>query len=240
MNLSVRDVSKLFNASEKTIYGWIQAERLPHYQVSGQYRFDYSELLEWSALRGLRLNPDSLKATEKTEGRPISIADALEEGGIYDRVESDSKEAVLKAISRLMKLPKGTDRGLFSQFLLAREKLGSTAIGDGIAVPHVRNPLVLNSEMPSLALFFLESPVDFGAMDGKPVSIVFSMISPNIKSHLQMLSRLMFLLKNDALTGLLHAGASLEEILRAFRTAEEGFLPPRTAALPHREPRGTE
>jgi len=94
-----------------------------------------------------------------------------------------------------------------------------------MAIPHVRNPVVLNSEKPSLALFFLESSVDFEAMDGKPVSIVFSMISPNIKSHLQMLSRLMYLLKNDALTTLLRAGASRSEIFDAIRMAEARFTP---------------
>ncbi|MFA5852548.1 MAG: PTS sugar transporter subunit IIA [Spirochaetales bacterium] len=225
MNLSVRDVSRLFDISEKTVYRWIQTEKLPHYRVSGQYRFNYSELLEWSALCGSRLNPDFLQELEKTEGKAISIADALEDGGIYYRVESESKEAVLRAISGLMNLPQGTNRELFSQFLMAREKLGSTAIGDGMAIPHVRNPVVLNSEKPSLALFFLESAVDFGAMDGKPVSIVFSMISPNIKSHLQILSRLMYLLKNDALTRLLRAGVSRNEIFDAIRIAEAGFAP---------------
>lgn len=229
MNLSVRDVARLFDISEKTVYRWIQTERLPHYRVSGQYRFNYSELLEWSALLGSRLNPDFLQELEKAGGKTVSIADALEDGGIYYRVESGSKEVVLKAISGLMKLPKGTDRELFGQFLMAREKLGSTAIGDGIAVPHVRNPVVLNSEKPSLALFFLESPVDFEAMDGKPVSIVFSMISPNIKSHLQMLSRLMYLLKNEALIGLLHSGASRNEIFSAIRSAEAGFFPSEAA-----------
>jgi nitrogen PTS system EIIA component len=223
MNLSVRDVSKLFSISDKTVYRWIQIEHLPHYRVSGQYRFNYSELLEWSALRGSRLNPDFLKELESSEGRAISIGEALENGGIYYRIESGSTEIVLAAISGLMKLPEGTDRGLFKQFLMAREKLGSTAIGDGIAVPHVRNPVVLNSQLPSLALFFLESPVDFGAMDGKPVSIVFSMVSPNIKSHLQMLSRLMFLLKDESLVRLLHAQAPRADIFEAVGAVEGRF-----------------
>ena len=238
MNLSVRDVSRLFDISEKTVYRWVQTEHLPHYRVSGQYRFNYSELLEWSALRGSHLNPDFLQEIEHTEGKPISIAEALEDGGIYYRIQSGSSEIVLKAISSLMKLPEGTDRSLFSQFLMAREKLGSTGIGDGIAVPHVRNPVVLNSEKPSLALFFLESPVDFGAMDGKPVSILFSMISPNIKSHLQMLSRLMFLLKDDGLTRLLHAGASRAEIFDAVRKAEAGFSSFAAPSLPLADIRG--
>jgi nitrogen PTS system EIIA component len=225
MNLSVRDVAKLFDISEKTVYRWIQTERLPHYRVSGQYRFNYSEILEWSALCGSRLNPDFLQQIEKASGKTVSIAEALEDGGVFYRVESGSKEAVLKAISSLMKLPKGTDRDLFGQFLMAREKLGSTAIGDGVAIPHVRNPVVLNSEKPSLALFFLESPVDFEALDGKPVSIVFSMVSPNIKSHLQMLSRLMYLLKNEDLIALLQGRASRGELFSAIRQAEAKYFP---------------
>ena len=69
-----------------------------------------------------------------------------------------------------MKLPDDVDREFLYQVLLAREALGSTGIGDGIAIPHVRNPIVLHLSRPTVTLCFLEQPVDFGALDGQPVS----------------------------------------------------------------------
>ena len=80
------------------------------------------------------------------------------------------------------------------RLFLAREASASTAIGDGIALPHVRNPIVLHVEQPMVTLCFLDHPVDFGALDGKPVHVLFSLICPTMRSHLQMLSRLSYAL----------------------------------------------
>ncbi len=85
--------------------------------------------------------------------------------------------------------------------LLAREASASTAIGDGIALPHVRNPIVLHVPRPMLTLCFLERPIDFGALDGKPVNVLFSMICPTMRSHLQTLSRLSYALHDEAFKG---------------------------------------
>src|SRR5438034_985186 len=62
-----------------------------------------------------------------------------------------------------------------------REALQSTGVGDGIAIPHVRNPIVLHVSRPMITLCFLERPIDFGALDGKPVHVLFSLISPTVR-----------------------------------------------------------
>ena len=76
--------------------------------------------------------------------------------------------------------------------ILAREALGSTGIGDGIAIPRVRNPIVLHLSRPIVTLCFLERPVDFGALDGQPVTTLFTLISPTVRAHLHLLSRLSY------------------------------------------------
>ena len=66
-------------------------------------------------------------------------------------------------------------------------------MGDGIAIPHVRKPLVLNVRRPSLALCFLERPIDYGALDGKPVGTLFTIIEPDhagaLTSHVEVIIR---------------------------------------------------
>jgi len=79
---------------------------------------------------------------------------------------------------------------------LAREALGSTGIGDGIAIPHPRNPIVLDVEQPHLSLLFLENPVDFDALDKMPVHALFTIISPTVRIHLHLLSRIAYMLHN--------------------------------------------
>ncbi|MBI3828150.1 MAG: PTS sugar transporter subunit IIA, partial [Planctomycetes bacterium] len=112
------------------------------------------------------------------------------------------------------------DRELLYRLFLAREASASTAVGDGIALPHVRNPIVLQVNRPMLTLCFLEKPVDFGALDGKPVHVLFSLICPTMRSHLQMLARLSFALHDQELKQILLRQGSREEVLLAVRKIE--------------------
>jgi PTS system nitrogen regulatory IIA component len=120
-------------------------------------------------------------------------------------------------------LPEGVDRELLLRLFLAREASASTAIGDGIAIPHVRNPIVLHVSRPTMTVAFLARPVDFGALDGKPVHVLFSIISPTNRSHLQLLSRLSFALHDSQLREAVMRQAPREIILQEFRRVEAGM-----------------
>jgi PTS system nitrogen regulatory IIA component len=98
--------------------------------------------------------------------------------------------------------------------------MGSTGIGDGIAIPHVRNPIVLHVERPFVTLCLLRHPVDFGAMDGKPVHSLFMVVSPTVPAHLHILARLGFVLRDDVLRDMLRSRAPAEEILARVELVE--------------------
>jgi PTS system nitrogen regulatory IIA component len=119
-----------------------------------------------------------------------------------------------------MRLPAEVDREFLYEVLLAREALASTAIGDGIAIPHVRNPVILHLERPLVTLCFLERAVDFGALDGQPVGTLFTLISPTVRAHLHLLSRLSFALRNPRFREAVLGQATREEILAAAEEAE--------------------
>jgi PTS system nitrogen regulatory IIA component len=106
---------------------------------------------------------------------------------------------------------------------MAREDLGSTALGDGIAVPHARNPIVLHTRSSLLFLCYLAKPVDYGAVDGQKVDTLFLIISPHVKGHLHLLSRLCFALKDDRFRVCLKRRALLEEIMKEVKRIEEGL-----------------
>jgi PTS system nitrogen regulatory IIA component len=119
-----------------------------------------------------------------------------------------------------MHLPKEVDRHFLLQVLLTRESLGSTGIGDGVAIPHVRNPIVLHIPQPTIALCFLEHPVDFAALDGKPVDTLFTLVSPTIRAHLSLLSKLAFSLRDEQFKAAVAKRATREEILAAAQRVE--------------------
>lgn len=222
MNLMVRDAARLLKVSEKTIYRWITQGKLPAYCVNEQYRFNRVELLEWATARHINVSPEIFSEPASELPMP-SLEAALQAGGIHYRISGKNREEVLLALVEQMRLPEGVDREFLFRVLLAREELGSTGVGDGIAIPHLRNPVIIHVTSPLVMLCFLETPVDFGALDGKPVHTVFTVASPTVRVHLHVLSRLSFILRNDQFRELLAAQGSREEIFAFIAQIESGF-----------------
>jgi PTS system nitrogen regulatory IIA component len=77
---------------------------------------------------------------------------------------------------------------------------------------------------PAITLCFLEQAVDFGALDGKPVSILFSLISPTVRAHLRLLSRLSFALQDSGFKSAVTRHGSRDEILAEARRVEAALV----------------
>jgi PTS system nitrogen regulatory IIA component len=223
MKLTVRDVIKFLKVSESTIIRWIKQRGLPAHRVAGQYRFNRAEILEWATAQQIQVSTEMFENAEKEAEPAPSFAGALEAGGIFYQLHDSTKERALWSLVDVLPLPEGTDRQLLLHLFLAREALASTAIGDGIALPHVRSPIVLHVPRPLITLGFLEKPVDFGALDGKPVNMLFSLISPTVHTHLQLLSRLSFALHDAKFKEVVMRPGTPAEILAEARRVEAGL-----------------
>lgn len=234
MQLTVRDVSRHLNESESTIMRWIKQRGLPAQKVNGQYRVNRAELLEWATVNNIHVAVGLFDHLDKdVHERPL-LGDALELGGIHYHLSGTNKEGALRALVQILPLPDEVDRELLLHLFLAREASASTAIGDGIAIPHVRNPIVLHVSHPAVILAFLTKPVDFGALDGQPVHILFSMISPTNRDHLQLLSRLSFALHDKKFREAVIRQFPRDEIMREVRRVEASLDAP--TSKPTRRP----
>ncbi len=225
MQLSVKDAAALLNVSEDDVHEWVKREDIPCHIINEQVRFNRCELLEWATHRNIHISPDLFSAGESTKIQHPTLTDALKAGGVAYRVGGTDPASVLRAIVRLLKLPEEQDRNFLFEILLARESLGSTGVGDGIAIPHVRNPVVLRVDKPTVTLCFLENPIDFHAIDGRPVNILFTLISPTVKTHLHLLSRLGFVIRNPEVKAALKRQAPQQELLRIIAAAEAAAKP---------------
>jgi nitrogen PTS system EIIA component len=224
VNLSVRDAAGLLNVSEKTIYRWIKQHSIPAYQVQDQYRFNRAEILEWATSRRLNVSSD-IFAEPEAAGQPVpSLVEAIEAGGVHYRVSGFDKKSALREVIQLLRLPEEVDREFLLRVLLARETLATTAIGDGIAIPHVRNPVVLHIDRPTISLCFLEQPLQYGALDGKPVQALFTIISPTTRAHLHLLAKLSFVLRDPQFRRALRNQDSRQAIFAQVRKAERRLV----------------
>jgi len=221
MELDVREVASILHVPEYTVYRLIDEDDLPASRSNGQYRFSRAELLEWASARSV--NPVGIiKEQERDSTEEPRLVQALQTGGLLTGLRAADKDSLLRTIVEKLPLPDSADREGLLQLLLAREKVGSTAVGNGIAIPHSRFPVVLPVARPLLTLCYLDQPVAFGAGALGQVDTMFVLVTPTVSVHLQMIARLAALIQDETVKGLLKQRRSLDELLSEARRIELG------------------
>ncbi len=220
MQLSVKNAATLLNVSDERVYRWMKQSEIPFHTINEQIRFNRSELLEWATAHNRQVSPELFNPRGSHASALPTLADALKTGGVTYQTDGTDQPSVLRTIVGQLKLPDQLDRDFLYQVLLARESLGSTGIGDGIAIPHVRNPVVLHVSEPTVTLNFLKHPIEFHAIDGLPVDTLFTLITPSVRTHLHLLSRLGYVLRNPAFKAALRRKAAPEELMQTLSAAE--------------------
>jgi nitrogen PTS system EIIA component len=223
MQLDLRDASRFLGVDEGTMYRWARRGEIPGRLVHDQYRFDRIDLLEFASARGIKVAPEMLAEPDAGGLPPASLAGAVRAGGVHQEVPGTDKAAVLQAVVDSLRLPDGIDRGFLHQMLLAREQLGSTGFGHGIAIPHPRNPVVLRVSAPVVAVSYLAAPIDFEALDGKPVHTLFTMVSPSVRVHLHLLAVLATALRDLNVLAAVQARAGEPELVQALARVESSL-----------------
>jgi PTS system nitrogen regulatory IIA component len=225
MQLTMRDVGEMFKVSEGTVTRWIRQQGMPAQRVAGQFRFNRVEVLDWAVDNRIKMETSSVDP--RIDCPPwVGLADALEAGGVHYRVPGEDREAALGAVVARLPLPEDFERETLLRLFLAREALGSTAVGDGIAIPHVRHPIVLNVPRSLVTLCFLTGPITYQAPDGKPVRILFSVISPTMTAHVQLLARLSRALQDRGFRKSVVGTKPREVIVREARRLEQSEQAP--------------
>jgi PTS system nitrogen regulatory IIA component len=220
MNITIRQAATYLDVPEATVRRWIASEGLPAHRVNEQLHCNAIELWEWATAHGHPVSKALLLDARQAPEAVPPLTQLLTAGGIHRDLGGDSKAEVFREVVEALPLPADLDRDSLLSVLEAREAMGSTGIGDGIAIPHVRNPILLHVEHPFVALCMLKHPIDFDAVDGKPVGALFVVVSPNVPAHLQILARLGYTLRDAGLRALLREGAPSDEIMHRIRAIE--------------------
>ena len=129
----------------------------------------------------------------------MNIKDMLSDKSFLVNFEASSKKNVLDELTKLAEKNFKIDSQNLLESLIKREKLGSTGVGNGIAIPHANCP---NIDKPKVFVAILSNSLDFNANDDQPVDIIFLLLAPDNSSseHLQALALVSRLLRNKELT----------------------------------------
>ena len=142
----------------------------------------------------------------------MNINDMLSDDAFLINFDGTSKKQVLEELSKLAETKLGINSRTLLENLTKREKLGSTAVGNGIAIPHANATTI---DRPFVFVSTLVNGLDFNSTDDLPVDIIFLLIAPHNKGseHLQALALISRLLRNKDLTTKLRGCKSAESAL---------------------------
>ena len=151
----------------------------------------------------------------------LKITDILAPSCVHlDMNVSDKTELLTKLVDVVVGTGGVKDRDALLKVILDREKLMSTGIGYGVALPHGKSNVV---ERSVAAVATLREPIDFDALDDKPVNIVLLLVGTedNVGAHLRLLSRISRMVGSEQFRTNLLAAHSVEDVVDLFSTYEE-------------------
>lgn len=234
MDLKIKDLSELLSVSEKTIRRWLVEGKIPAYRLNHQYRFSRIEIENWMMSCRLKQDSQFLDSQEeqiyplpdleettslKTGIQQFGLYRAIHRGGVFSHIQGDTKEEIIRATMKLTANNLGLDADVLSDLLLDREKLMPTALNHGIGVPHTRDFLI-QGPFDRIFVVYPQKPLDYGALDGKPVHTLFFLFASADKRHLHLLAKLAHLSSDASSLEVLQTKPSKEKILEYIKDWE--------------------
>lgn len=157
----------------------------------------------------------------QTISKEIKLTSLIKEKFINLELKEDNKKKIIvELVDTIARSKKMTNKKAFLKSILEREKLGSTGIGSGVAIPHAKSDVVRDF---ILVFARRDEGVDFGALDGERTYLFFALASPkeNVGGHLKILAEISRLVKDKFIVDLLKKAKNKKEILKIIKTAQK-------------------
>jgi PTS system nitrogen regulatory IIA component len=203
--LTIEEVARYLRVSDRTVYEWAQRGEIPAGKIGTVWRFQKSAIQKWVNERL------SSKSKAESHHTPVQVKNILSPERIIFINRSTKHDALVELAETLSSAPQVKNPQELCDEIIRREELMSTAIGRGLAIPHVR--LASVTDMVMAVGISRTDIIDFQIIDDIPVRILI-MVAAAYNQHsyyLQALSFLSLRLKNpDLRQSLLSAGSSLD------------------------------
>lgn len=235
MDLKIKDVAELLNVSETTIRRWLNDGKIPAYRLNSQYRFNRLEIEDWVMGQKLKVSQNiplivDLKSPVTPPvaaplvggSKQFSLYRAIHKGGVYSQVPGKTKEEVIRATMKLISSKLGFDADVVGDLLLDREKMHSTGLNNGIAIPHTRD-FLLSDHFDGVAVVFPQHPIPYDALDGKPVHTLFFLFACDDRHHLHLLAKIAHLSSQPATLQLLQEHPNKDKLLSYIKEWESSI-----------------
>ncbi len=199
MELEIADLAQDLDLPIETLHRWIRQGRIPVHRQGDLCLFKRAILERWALKHNLRFSThrSDRPALPEPEPTPDDLLTAMKRGGVFHDIAASDRDSALQAVVARIPGLSEPERKALLEGLREREQMSSTGIGNGVAIPHPRMPIEEVIDKACIYTFFLAEPVDFSAVDDRPVFVLFVMLCPSIQIHLQLLSRLSFCVRDS-------------------------------------------
>jgi PTS system nitrogen regulatory IIA component len=204
--MTLSEIASYLKVAEKTVLRMIQKNEIPCVKIASQWRFDSGLIDSWIYEKMNNTGIDELTKLMQDDADSVPISRLTSEDLIVTDLKPGSREEILRELSRpLIKAGMVSDHEKFVKKLIEREDMISTALGKGVAMPHIRNPRENSSGKPAVVIGICREGTDFGTTDGTPVKLFFLVYTSNEIAHLRIISKINAFLRgcldfNDILT----------------------------------------
>lgn len=190
--IDVEQAATLLRIPRSKVQRWVQQGQIPCKFKGKDCRFKKKEVVDWAKARNLKVF-DERDPEGTADGSRTSLKTGIERGGVHFGLDGVDAASAFRHALKKIPFPSHIDKRTVLEALICREKIASTGIGKGVAIPHPRRPLPFGSYM--IPVFFLEKSINFHSIDGKPVSVLFFLFSSSTEVHLNLLSKLSYCLR---------------------------------------------
>lgn len=217
MDLKIEEVSELLNVSQATIRLWLKGGKIPSYQLNDQYRFSRREIEDWLVSHEF----SDIEEQNHVQGglKHFALFRAVHKGGVYHNVLGQSKEDIIKNSTKHLSEQLQFDPEVMADLLLDRENLMSTALNNGIAVPHTRE-IASDKHYDVIAIVFPKEPIEYGALDKKPVHTLFFLFACDDRRHLNLLAKIAHMSRDPKALDFFKTKPPKKDILKFIRSWE--------------------
>ena len=220
--MTLSEVALYLRLAEKTVLRMVHKGQIPCAKVASQWRFLRSMIDDWLIAKMRVVPQNDLARLIESSPEVVPLSRLLKEENVVLRIRSGTKEEVLRQLVQPLLRSKFIDREKpFVDRLLDRERIVSTAVGKGVAIPHLRKPEENPGGGPVLVVGICREGTNFEAPDGEKTHLFFLLSTDSEVVHLRVLAKVNRIARRKEVMKGLIGCESPAEVLRVLITASQ-------------------
>lgn len=220
--MTLAEVAEFLQLSEKTVLKMVKNSEIPCAKMANQWRFSRMMLEDWITSKMEVIPQNDLSRLIEAEYDFVPLSRLIkEENIILEMNAADKNGALAELAENAFRSNLVSNKSEFLKKLKEREQIVSTAIGKGIAIPHIRKPSDRIINEPRIVIGLSSAGIDFSSLDGMPTHVFFLLITDSETVHLRVLAKLTDVLRHESNIDELRKCKTREDFLNFFIKMEQ-------------------